>query len=207
MGERFDFEKFWLNKFSNCLDSIVDNEIHDKIMQESEYLSDNSSREEVIKWTDSAFKKLKSAVDEEKVIDVATGCACQYSKSQLQEIKKKYEETKDIGIAHQMLQEKFEDFLKSPDLDLDGKIIEEIINRKWGLAGKIEKDKIIAVKIPKSGYLKDYFKTSDPDEKRRLYCHCPRINTQNNGIPENLDNPEIFCYCGAGFYRGIWEEI
>lgn len=116
-------------------------------------------------------------------------------------------ETKDIGIAHQLLQEKFEDFLKSPDLDLDGKLIKNIINKRWGLAGKREKDKILAVKIPKSGYLKDYFKTSDPNEKRRLYCHCPRINTQNNGISENLENPEIFCYCGAGFYKGIWEEI
>ncbi|MHA1729032.1 MAG: hypothetical protein ACTSWY_09895 [Promethearchaeota archaeon] len=207
MSDDFDFEKFWLGKFSQCLDSVAGSKIREKIIDGSENLSDNSSRSDIISWSNKAIGKLKSLIDEESIINIITGSACQYPKSQLQNIRKKYEETKDIGLAHQKLQEHFELFLRSPDLGLNEKIIKEIIKKGWGLAGRWERNKIIAVKIPKSGFLKEYFKTSNQNKKRQLYCHCPRINSQKFGIPDNIDDPELFCYCGAGFYKGIWQEI
>jgi hypothetical protein len=63
---------------------------------------------------------------------------------------------------------------------------------------------IIATKIPKSGYLKEYFQEDDPEKRRRLYCHCPRVR---DVIGEEPSLPNEYCYCGAGFYQGIWEEI
>jgi len=202
--EDFDFEKYWLAKFSNFLGKIAGKNIQNKIMKGSEGLSDNSNREEVVKWSKKAIEKLDSLVDEETRIEIMTNCACQSPKSDLQEIREKYEEAKDIDLVHQKLLEKFISFLKDP-LKLDDELIKDIINRGWGLSGVKKGNTIITTKIPKSDYPTQYMKEKDPEKKRALYCHCPRIR-------DVLKTPDIkisppYCSCGAGFYKGIWEEI
>jgi len=164
MSEKQDFERVWLDKFSGCLDEIVGPEIRQEVMTGSEGLSSHSSRQEVIDWSKGAMERLDSLVGEEESKEIMTGCACQYPKSDVQEIRKKYEATKDIDLVHQMLQEQFESFLKN-SLGLSDELVEEIVKRGWGSAGVRKGNTIIATKIPKSGY------------------------------------------CGAGFYKGIWEEI
>lgn len=126
--EDFDFEKYWLAKFSKYLKEIAGINIHNGIMKGSEGLSDNSNREDVVKWSKEAIENLDSLVDEEKRIRIMTGCACQYPKYDLQEIRKKYEETKDIDLVHQKLLEKFISFLKD-SLKLDTGLVKDIINR------------------------------------------------------------------------------
>ena len=172
-------------------------------MKGSAGLASHSSRQEVIAWSKGAMERLDSLVDEEKRKQIMTGCACQYPKSDLQEIREGYEVTKDIDLAHRMVQEQFESFLKD-SLQLSAELIEEIVRRGWGSAGVRKGDTIIATKIPKSGYLIEYMKETDPEIKRQYYCHCPRVR-------EVLKTAETisptYCYCGAGFYKGIWEEI
>jgi len=185
MTEEFDFEKYWLNKFSKCLDEIAGEDIRKEILAGSENFTDQTGINEKFKWSREAIEKLDSNVDEEKRIDIMAGCACQYPKEELQEIKEKCEETKDLDLAHQMLQEKFENFLKN-----NLKLNEEYFN---------------FIKIPKSGYLIEYMKESDPDKKKAHYCHCPRIRDALK-TPGARISP-TYCYCGAGFYKGIWEEI
>lgn len=205
MSKDIDFEKNWLTKFSKGIDKFVGKEIRKEILRGSENFSDNSEREKVIEWSKTAMKKLNFYVDEENRINIMLGCACQYPRSQLQGIKNKYKETKSLELAHQMLQEQFETFLKDPSLELNEETIQKIIKKGWGSAGIRKGNKIIATKIPKSGYIKNYFNTSNPVEKRQIYCHCPRVRDSLK-MPD-LDIPEIYCYCGAGFYKGIWEEI
>jgi len=202
--EDFDFEKYWLAKFSKCLGKIAGEGIHNEIMKGSEEFSDSSNRKKIIKWSKEAMEKLDSLVDEEKRIEIMTGCACQYPKSNLQEIRKTYEETKDIDLVHQKLLEKFILFLKD-SLKLDDEIVKDIINRGWGLAGVKKGNTIIATKIPKSGNLTLYMKETNLQKKRTLYCHCPRVRDILKMSDIKLS--PTYCYCGAGFYKGIWEEI
>ena len=204
MPEEFDFEKYWLNKFSKCLYEIAGEDTRKKILAGSENFTDNTSVDDKFNWSQKAIEKLDSLVDEEKRIEIITGCACQYPKGDLQEIKKKYEETKDFDLVHQMLQEKFESFLKDT-LKLNEEYFNFIIDRGWGLAGVKKENKIIATKIPKSGFLIEYMKESDPERKRAHYCHCPRVRDALK-TPGTRISP-TYCYCGAGFYKGIWEEI
>ncbi len=197
-----DFERAWLTKFSRCLDETAGEEMRKEIMRGSETLSADSNREKVIKWSKKAMEKLDSLVDEKKRIDIMTGCACQYPPAALDDIKKVYEKTKDITIVHYMLQEQFTSFLKG--LPLNDERIKDIMNKGWGLAGIKDGNKIIATKIPKSSNLIQYLEEPDPEKKRALYCHCPRIRKAvQSGIPLSL----TYCYCGAGFYKGIWEYI
>ena len=89
-------------------------------------------------------------------------------------------------------------------MQLEEKMIEQIVGNGWGSAGVREGNTIIATKIPKSGYLVQYMNELDPDKRRALYCHCPRIR----GVLKTSQTiPPIYCYCGAGFYKGMWEEI
>jgi hypothetical protein len=107
-------------------------------------------------------------------------------------------------VAHQILQKKFVLFLRRT-LGLENAIIDDITARGWGVAGVLQTDAIIATKIPKSGYLREYLAERDPDKKRALYCHCPRVRSIL-ATGDAVLSP-TYCYCGGGFYKGIWEEI
>ena len=204
MSDKFDFEQYWLKKFSKCIENVVGKEISINILKGSESYSDESNREEIINWSKEALEKLEYLTDKEKIIKIMTGCACQYPKVQLQEIRKHYEKTKDISIAHKMLQEQFESLLHNSKLNLSTVIIDDIIEKGWGSAGIIQANKVLATKIPKSSFINDYYKTNDPEKKKQFYCHCPRVR---DALKMNIKLPETYCYCGSGFYKGIWEEI
>jgi hypothetical protein len=147
--------------------------------------------------------RLDALVEERRRRAIMVGCACQYPKSDLQEVREAFASTGDVDLAHWMLQEQFESFLRTV-LELDDELVAEIVERGWGLAGVKLGNTVIATKIPKSGFLVAYMAEPDPAKKRELYCHCPRIR-------EALKRAErispTYCYCGAGFYKGIWEEI
>jgi hypothetical protein len=203
MPEKFDFERAWLAKFSGGLDEVAGEEIRVEVMQGNEALSSDSSRDEVIAWSRMAMERLEARVDEEGQKSIMTGCACQYPRSGLQDVRKEYEATQDIDVAHRMLQERFEAFLRNT-LELGDELFAEVVRRGWGLAGIKQGDTIIATKIPKSGYLLQYMQETDPEKKRQYYCHCPRVR---DALQTGVTISPTYCYCGAGFYKGIWEEI
>ncbi len=203
MSGEYDFERVWLAKFSRCLEEIAGEQIREEIMAGSEELSSQSSREEVIAWSRRAMDLLDSHVEEHKRREILIGCACQYPKSNLETMKEAYAATGDVDLVHQMLQEQFEWFLVHT-LQLDGDLVAEIVRWGWGSAGVKQGNTIIATKIPKSGYLIEYMRETDPEKKRQLYCHCPRVRD----LLKTSDTlSPTYCYCGAGFYKGIWEEI
>lgn len=203
MSNNLDFEQTWLFKLSSCLEQVSGEQIADQVMAGSEKLTMDSSRADVIAWSCQAMDRLDSLVDGEARREIMTGCACQVPKSDLKKARQAWEATGDLDLVHGMLQARFKSFLVNV-LQLDEALIQEIVARGWGLAGVRQGATIIATKIPKSGYLVEYMRETDPEVKRRFYCHCPRIR-------DVLDSGETlsatYCYCGAGYYKGIWEEI
>lgn len=203
MSERLDFERAWLRKLSAGLDAVAGRETRDRVLLGSESLSSESPREEVIAWTRDAMGRLDSLVEEADRRAILTGCACQSPKAALQGARGAYEETGDVALAHQVLQEQFESFLRET-LELDEESVVTVVEKGWGSAGVRQGNTIIATKIPKSGYLLDYLAETDPAKKRELYCHCPRVR---DALKFSTSLSPAYCYCGAGFYKGIWEEI
>ena len=59
MSEKFDFEQYWLEKFSKCIENVIGEEFSKNILQGSEGHSDESKREEIIEWSKKALEKLK----------------------------------------------------------------------------------------------------------------------------------------------------
>lgn len=203
MRDDGDFERAWLAKLSAGLLRVAGEHTHSAVMRGSEGLSSRSDRHEVIAWSREAMERLDSLVDEKGRKEILSGCACRYPSSDLDEIRKSYQEARDIDRAIRMLQERFEAFLRD-DLRLHEDLVMEIVARGWGLAGVRQGNTIVATKIPKSGNLEEYMRETDPARKRQLYCHCPRVRDAV-GTPETM--PLTYCHCGAGFYKGIWEEI
>ena len=203
MAGETDFERAWLAKLSGSLDRIAGGEIREQVMRGSERQSSSSRPKEVIDWSRRAMERLDSLLDEQRKRAVMTDCACQYPKPGLQAARQEYQATKNVDRVLQILQQQFESFLKEA-LELSNHLIREIASRGWGLAGVRQGHTIIATKIPKSGYLIEYMQETDPARRRQLYCHCPRIRA----VLESSETiSPTYCYCGAGFYRGIWEEI
>lgn len=153
-------------------------------------------------FSSNLLKKLKEEVGEVLAEETMMKVSCEYPVSELEDIRKEFLENNDLEKAHSMLQEKFDYFL-SKILQLDDATIGEIHGRKWGLAGELRDRAITVSKLPKSGFLKEYFESEDKEERRRIYCHCPRIRDFIG--KEDID--PVYCYCGAGFYRKVWQYI
>ena len=198
-----NFERMWLSKLSTCLDETAGEGIRREVMRGSEALSSEPSPERIIEWTREAMDRLDALVDEDTKRQVLTGCACQYPKADLRQIREEYEASGDIEAAHRMLQERFLVFLRDV-LGLSEDLVQEVVGRGWGLAGELQGDRIIATKIPKSGFLVEYMNETDPERRRQIYCHCPRVR---DAVRLSEPISPTYCYCGAGYYQGIWEEI
>ena len=203
MTESTDFDRAWMDKFRTHLDETFGEEIHEMVIQGGEALSAESSRLEVIEWTRQAMERLDSLVDEKASRSVLSACACQYPKANLQEMKSVYAATKDIDRVHSMFQDQFESFLRDT-IRVSEKMLAEVVDRGLGSAGIKRGNTIISTKIPKSGHLIEYMNETDPEIRRQYYCHCPRVR---EAVKDNLMISSTYCYCGAGFYKGIWEEI
>ncbi|OGO18171.1 MAG: hypothetical protein A2Z14_18920 [Chloroflexi bacterium RBG_16_48_8] len=203
MLAEFDFERAWLAKFSQCLRDLAGDEIRDEVMDGSDNLSEATEPLEVIHWIRGAMERLEANVDQGSLRSIMAGCACQYPTSDLEDLRREYEASRDINVVHRMLQEHFEVLLRDT-LGLEKELVAEVVEKGWGTAGVFQGDTIIATKIPKSGYLVEYLRETHPERKRQIYCHCPRVRDAL-ALSEKL--PSSYCYCGAGFYKGIWEEI
>jgi len=202
--EEPDFERAWLAKLSRGLDQVAGEEARRQVMRGSEGLSSQSDRRVVIDWSSEAMARIDCLVDEAARRQIMTGCACRYPRADLQNIREQVEQGGGIDLAHQMLQDQFVSFLRD-SLHLSERLSEEIVDQGWGSAGIKSGNTIVATKIPKSGNLMEDLQETDPARRRYLYCHCPRVRDALLQGAGTLS--PTYCYCGAGFYKGIWEEI
>lgn len=199
----FDFERYWQEKFSRAVERAGGAELRDQIMQGSENLSMATDRAEVIAWSAEAMDILDRSLPEEKRIELMTSCGCQVPAENLVDACRIYRDTGSIDRVLEVLQAQFETFLQE-DLDLEPEQIQSVVESRMGMAGVRKGSTITATKIPKSGYLKAYLAEPDPEKRRQMYCHCPRIRAV---LEIGGQISPTYCYCGAGFYKGLWETI
>ena len=196
-----NFEDQWLNKMTRCLDSAVGEEKRRRLMRGSERLTDETDSSIRIAWTKDFMDRLNREVNGNKWHDIFTGCACRHPREPLLILRKKYAETRDLPLVHAMLQKRFEEDIRSCK-QLDSDQMAFIKGNDMGVAGRLESGRIVATKIPARFH--EYWSVSDPEEKRIFYCHCPRVR---EALEKDIPLSEKYCYCGAGYYRDIWETI
>jgi len=196
------FEAQWLAKLSKSLDEAGGEEIRKKVLQGSEKHAASINQHAIIDWTRDAIRRLDSLVGMKDRKEVMTGCACHFPEQRLLPLRAKYQETRDVDTVHKVLRELFISDLKNV-LKLDDELIRNILSRGWGVAGVKEGNTVIATKMPFE--LREHLKATDPKEKRYHYCHCPRIREAIRSSQPRISL--TYCYCGAGFYKDIWEKI
>jgi len=127
--------------------------------------------------------------------------ACHLPHVKLRNAKDVYDRTGSIELTRDQLEIDFRKDIKFYK-SLTDQQVEEIVQKGWGLAGIYDGGKIIATKIP--SFFHEYFEETDEVTKKYYYCHCPRVRKELlNG--KSLDS--IYCYCGGGFYKDVWEYI
>jgi hypothetical protein len=197
----FDFEGQWQAKLVQGLEINVGEAKRKEVMRGCEKLSDGSDRMDVVRWTVEAMERLDPLIDNEQRHDIFTACTCRYPTAKLENLRKKYSETKNTVLVHGLLQQQFLEEIRAYK-NLNNTHMEFILQNNMGMAGVIENDVITAVKIPAKFH--EYLQTKDPREKKYFYCHCPRVRA---ALKEEAGLSSNYCYCGAGYYRGIWEYI
>jgi len=188
-----DFEKQWLHKLRCGLQEVGREDLLDQALK---------SHAEDVEWSADLMQLLKQELTKEQLVDVMCGCACLAGKDYLTILREEYSQTKDIERVHSMLQEYFEKTIREYK-NLSDEEMSYLKSNDMGMAGVLHGNVITAVKIPKEFH--EFFKTDDVMKKRYNYCHCPRIREALLTLDSPVD--ENYCYCGAGFYRNIWEFI
>jgi len=204
LSESFDFDKYWIGKLATNISEEVGDTILDEILEGSENISQNSRRDDVFKWSDKAMKKLESLTNDIETKKILLNCACHQSQEALQVYRDLYIKTDNIDLVIQKMHEDFELFIKE-GLKLEDKYVQTVIDRRMGFAGIRDDNKIIATKIPKSAFIKEWFEETNPTKKRALFCHCPRI--RDALVDKEKILPRSYCYCGGGYYQNVWETI
>ena len=196
------FEDQWLAKFSKGLEEAVGNETRKKVLRGSDELLGGIGQRKTIDWTGEAMKRLDALVGEDERRRIMTECACHFPEQRLMPIQTEYQKTKDIEKAQRMLREFFVSDLRII-LKLDDELVKNVLSWGWGVAGVRKGDTIIATKVPFE--LREHLASTNPREKRYHYCHCPRIRQAVKSSGPKIS--KTYCYCGAGFYKHIWETI
>ena len=196
MSSNNDFENQWLNKLQKGLIGIGKEIFFPKLVNKKE-------SQDTIEWSSILMKKLGSTLDDDQIADVMCSCACLAPRSSLEACKLEFAKSGDLHKTHKLLQQTFEKMIKQYK-DLNEEQMDFLRENGWGMAGKLEGDTITATKIPKDFH--EYFKAMESNQKKYHYCHCPRIRDIFLTGSESKISYE-YCYCGAGFYKDLWEYI
>ncbi len=169
----------WEDRFARSIDRVLGIESRRKIMQDSGTLFACESKiDERVKWIKAAIKRLNELASEEQKYDILSCCAHDFSQKRIEKLRAVYEQLSDVDEVIKMMR-------KDPG---------------WYEHPRREGNTIHVRKIPYDR--KNYERATDKDQKRRYYCHCPMVRDHLGvGISPT------FCYCGAGWYRQIWEGI
>ena len=197
------FIEAWQQKLFGSLRAFCGRDIADRIMKGYESITSETETEETIRWTARTIRKIEDECSPAMLHGIMTACSCPYPRTNLQKLRKIYLETGDVEAVIRVLQQLLEDSLRKGML-LEDAIVDRIVELGWGVAGKMDGNRIVITKIPKSGNLREYMNESDPQKKRELYCHCPRVR---QAVQLCIELPSAYCLCGAGYYLQIWETI
>lgn len=188
------FEKQWLQKLKTGLKQVGKEALYDKMVP--------GEAETMLSHLHKIMRILRASLSQSQLEEVMSSCACLASKDYLQILRDEYTRSGDLKKVHYLLQHYFEEFICKYK-NLSKSQLQYIKDNAMGMAGTLKGSVVIAVKIPRDFH--EYFQTENEAEKRFHYCHCPRIRKEFLAGREIVDAD--YCYCGAGFYRDIWEFI
>lgn len=152
-----------------------------ELMRGIEAITPESSFEEYTNWIRGAMQRLDAMpVSEDQKCRVVSHCAHVFPQERIDHLRAIYQQG---GVDD---------------------VLREMYNDDFWYEKPVRKGAVIHMR--KNPFNPEgYEKAVTPAERRKAYCHCPFVHPFLDEIPSAM--PLTFCYCGAGWYRRLWEGI
>jgi hypothetical protein len=171
----------WDRLFGEGAEKVLGADAGCILMQGAEFVSPDSSIAEYTTWIQGAVERLDALTeDTEKKCLVLSHCAHVFPQERIDHLRTIYLN----GTFDHILQDMYTD---------------DFWYEKPGRRGNV-------IYMRKNPFNPDGYENAlTPAERRKAYCHCPFVRPYLDEIPAKLS--PTFCFCGAGWYRRLWEGI
>ena len=151
------------------------------LMQGVESITPASSFDDYNAWIQGAIERLDAWTDSDELkCQVVSHCAHVFPQERIDHLRTIYE---GGGIDH---------------------LLHEMYKNEFWYGKPVRRGNILYIR--KNPYDPEgYAKAATPAERRKAYCHCSFVHPYLDEIPARLS--PTFCFCGAGWYRRLWEGI
>jgi effector-binding domain-containing protein len=171
----------WDRLLAEGAEQVLGVDARQRLMQGIESITPASSFEEYTAWIQGAIDRLDALTDnEEKKCRIVSYCAHVFPQERIDHLRTIYQTGTFDDILHEMYTDDF--WYEKP----------------------VRRGNVLYMR--KNPYNPEgYQNGATPAERRKAYCHCPFVHPYLDEIPTQLS--PTFCFCGAGWYRRLWEGI
>jgi hypothetical protein len=177
---------YWVDRFDESLTGSVTPRAKNDIMHGSDVARGDENSLDKTKWICCAMRKLDKVVTQKERTEIMAGCSHKFPQRKINAMKKELSESGNLNNLIKMMHK---------DSSWFGLSFYEYPEKKGNV--------IYVKKIPfdPTGFKKAKDKTG----KRYHYCHCTLVKDLIRNPTEKIS--PTFCYCGAGWYKSLWEGI
>jgi len=171
----------WDRLLAEGVEKVLGTEARRSIMQGAEFITPISSFNDYTAWIQGAMERLDKLTDSnEQKCQVVSHCAHVFPKERIEHLRSIYKMGEFDDILHEMYNDNF--WYEKP----------------------VRRGNVITMR--KNPFNPEgYASAVTPAERRKAYCHCSFVHPYLDEIPSRLS--PTFCFCGAGWYRQLWEGI
>ena len=171
----------WDRLLAEGAERVLGADARQQVMQGIESIAPDSSFAEYTGWIQGAMERLDALeVDDEKKCQVVSHCAHVFPQERIDQLRSIYQDGELDDVLRKMYADEF--WYEKP----------------------VRRGNVLHMR--KNPFDPEGYKNgATPAERRKAYCHCSFVHPYLDEIPARLS--PTFCFCGAGWYRRLWEGI
>ncbi len=172
----------WDRLLADGVERVLGRAARDQVMAGAEQFTYQTPAEEYSEWIRAAVQRIDVLTgDPRQKFEMLACCAHVFPEERIAHLRSVYERAHDVDAV---LGEMYDDY-------------------DW-YEGPVRRGNVVyMIKIPFDQ--EAYARATTPEERRLAYCHCSFVRPYLNEIPPRLS--PTFCWCGAGWYKRLWEGI
>jgi effector-binding domain-containing protein len=177
----------WLRRFVEGLDRHIDAPARRHVMAGSEGITAMSAPDAVADWMTGAMARVDAALPDERTRwDILTQCGHRFPDDRIRAMREEYERQGDLDRLLKVMRQ---------DRTVRGMFSWYEVPEREGHVITVGKDPADPVA---------FLQAPNEVERRVAYCHCGMMK---EAIRSQKQVSPTFCFCGAGWYRRLWEGI